>query len=86
MPVIEQREPDADLDAYTRVRFRYARQAGLTRLEAARFAHGPVPLATLRKLRADGCPAATIARIVCTLVVAPAGALLLESSRVALGL
>ncbi len=63
MPAVA--EPDADLDDYTRVRFQYARHAGLTRLEAARFAHGPVPLATLRKLRADGCQPALIARI-CT--------------------
>ncbi len=59
----ETQEPP-DLDDYTRVRFHLARHAGLTRLEAARFAHGPVPLTTLRKLRADGCPAATLARIV----------------------
>jgi len=58
-------EQEADLDDYTRVRFRLAREAGLTRLEAERFAHGPVPLTTLRKLRRDGCPSAVIARIVC---------------------
>ncbi len=57
-------EQELDLDDYTRVRFYSAREAGLTRLEAARFARGPVPLKTLRKLRADGCPSVTIARIV----------------------
>ncbi len=36
-------EQELDLDDYRRVRFYVARQAGLTRLEAARFAHGPVP-------------------------------------------
>ncbi len=55
---------ELDLDDYTRVRFYLAREAGLTRLEAARFARGPVPLRTLRKLKADGCPKATIARII----------------------
>ncbi len=57
-------EQELDLDDYTRVRFYLAREAGLTRLEAARFARGPVPLRTLRKLKADGCPSATLARIV----------------------
>ncbi len=57
-------EQELDLDDYTRVRFHLARDAGLTRLEAARFARGPVPLRTLRKLKADGCPAVTLARIV----------------------
>ncbi len=55
---------DDDLDDYTRVRFQEARAAGLTRLEAARFAHGPVTLKTLRALKDGGCPAATLARIV----------------------
>ncbi len=63
MPVAAQHTDDG-LDDYTRVRFHAARAAGLTRLEAARFAHGQVTLATLRKLRADGCPSATISRIV----------------------
>lgn len=59
-------DPQADdLTDYQRARFHAARQAGLTRLEAARFAHGPVPLRTLRRLKADGCAPATIARIVC---------------------
>jgi len=53
-----------DLDAYHRARFMAARRAGLTRLESSRFAFGPVPLRTLRKLVAEGCPAVTIARIV----------------------
>jgi hypothetical protein len=57
-------EQETELDDYQRERFRAARQAGLTRLEAARFAHGTVPLATLRKLRADGCPPSLIARVV----------------------
>jgi hypothetical protein len=56
--------PGDELDDYRRVRFREAREAGLTRVESARFANGQVPLRTLRKLRADGCPGATIARIV----------------------
>jgi len=53
-----------DLDDYTRVRFHEAREAGLTKLEAARFARGPETLRTLRLLKDGGCPAATIARIV----------------------
>ena len=57
-------ELTADLDDYTRVRFHAAREAGLTRLEAARFAYGQETLQTLRKLRDDGCPPATLARIV----------------------
>lgn len=58
-------EEDADVfDAYERVRFREAREAGLTRIEARRFALGETPLHTLWRLRAAGCPAATIARIV----------------------
>ncbi len=64
MAIKDKAEQDLDLDDYTRVRFYLARDCGLTRLEAARFARGPVPLATLRKLRADGCPPATLARIV----------------------
>ena len=64
MATKDKAEQDLDLDDYTRVRFYLARDAGLTRLEAARFARGPVPLATLRKLRADGCASALIARIV----------------------
>jgi hypothetical protein len=55
---------DLELDDYTRVRFHEARAAGLTRLEAARFAQGREPLRTLRLLKAGGCPSATIARIV----------------------
>ncbi len=55
---------EIDLDDYTRVRFYLAREAGLTRLEAARFARGPVPLRTLRKLKADGCAPALMTRIV----------------------
>ena len=54
-----------DLDDYQRARFHEARHAGLTRLEAARFAYGDQPLHTLWKLRADGCPGSVIARIVC---------------------
>lgn len=53
-----------ELDEYERVRFHEAREAGLTRIEAFRFACGETPLQTLRKLRHDGCPDATIARIV----------------------
>ncbi len=64
MKVKDAPEQEIDLDDYTRVRFQYARDAGLTKLEADRFARGPVPLKTLRKLKADGCPSATIARIV----------------------
>jgi hypothetical protein len=58
--------PDQELDDdYIRVRFHEAREAGLTEIEAARFAKGRESLRTLRALRAAGCPAATIARIVC---------------------
>lgn len=60
----EDRELTADLDDYTRARFHEARAAGLTRLEAARFAFGTTPLRTLRQLKRDGCAPATIARIV----------------------
>lgn len=52
-----------DLDTYERVRFHEARAAGLTRLESARFAYGTGTLHTLWQLKADGCPAAVIARI-----------------------
>lgn len=62
---VETAEQEVDLDDYMRVRFHQARAAGLTRLEAARFAHGPETLRTLRRLRDSGCPASTIARIVC---------------------
>lgn len=66
MSGVEQEDAGADaLDEYQRVRFREAREAGLTRLEAHRFALGETPLQMLRRLRADGCPSATIARIVC---------------------
>lgn len=54
-----------ELDEYERVRFQAARRAGLTRVEAARFAKGDATLATLRKLTRDGCAPAVIARIVC---------------------
>lgn len=53
-----------DLDLYERVRFHEARAAGLTRLEAARFAYGNTTLHHLWMLKADGCPAALIAKIV----------------------
>ena len=58
-------EVTEDLDDYHRERFQAARAAGLTRLESARFAYGPETLRTLRRLQADGCPAAVLARIVC---------------------
>lgn len=45
-------------------RRREARKAGLTRVEAERFAAGDQPVALLRRLVKDGCPPATIARIV----------------------
>ncbi len=54
-----------DLDNYTRVRFHEARAAGLTRVEALRFAQGPATLKTLRTLKDAGCSGALIARIVC---------------------
>lgn len=57
-------QQDDDLDDYQRARFRAAREAGLTRLEAARFAQGTETLATLRRLKQQGCPPATLARIV----------------------
>lgn len=63
VPGVAQHEAD-DLDAYERVRFHEARVAGLTRLEAARFAYGTGTLHVLWKLKADGCPPATIAKIV----------------------
>lgn len=53
-----------DLGDYESYRFHQARAAGLTRLEAARFAYGHATLHTLWKLKADGCPSAIIARIV----------------------
>lgn len=53
-----------DLDAYHKARFHAAREAGLTRLEAARFVWSDTSLKTLRGLRAAGCPADKIARIV----------------------
>lgn len=52
-----------DLDTYERVRFHEARAAGLTRLEAARFAYGTGTLHTLWTLKAAGVPASLIARI-----------------------
>lgn len=57
-------EATEDLDDYHRVRFHAARTAGLTRLEAARFAYGPTSLRTLKKLQADGCERGLIVRIV----------------------
>jgi hypothetical protein len=56
--------PDAELDAYERTRFLEARAAGLTRLEADRFARGDQPLHLLWKLRDNGCAARLIAAIV----------------------
>jgi hypothetical protein len=52
------------LDKYQQVRFLEARRAGLTRLEADRFARGDQPLHTLWKLRDQGCDGRLIARIV----------------------
>lgn len=62
MPEVEPQGDDRT--DYERARFRAAREAGLTKLEADRFARGGESLQTLRKLRADGCPPAVIARIV----------------------
>ena len=59
----EDRELTNDLDPYERVRFHEARAAGFTRLEAARFAYGTGTLHALWQLKADGCPAAVMARI-----------------------
>lgn len=64
MAGVEQGEVADELDAYERVRFREAREAGLTRIEALRFAQGETPLHTLWKLKQDGCPGAVIAQIV----------------------
>ena len=60
----EDRELTDDLDDYEAVRFHEARAAGLTRLEAARFAYGRETLHTLWQLKAAGCPGAIIAKIV----------------------
>lgn len=57
-------QPVDELDAYQVVRFREARAAGLTRVEADRFARGDTPLHTLWKLRAASCAPALIAQIV----------------------
>lgn len=56
---------EQELDEYQRERFAAARAAGLTRVEALRFARGQETLRTLRQLRDRGCPPAVIARIVC---------------------
>lgn len=64
MAGVAEEEAADELDAYQRVRFHAAREAGLTRLEARRFALGETSLQTLWKLRAAGCPPATLARIV----------------------
>jgi len=58
------RGDDDDHDDYWLVRFHAARRAGLTRLEAKRFADGAVTLKTLREMVAGGAPAETIARVV----------------------
>ena len=58
------REDDDDHDDYWLARFQSARRAGLTRVEAKRFADGTVPLATLRKCVAGGAKPETIARVV----------------------
>jgi hypothetical protein len=57
--------PVDELDAYERTRFLEARAAGLTRLEARRFAFGDQPLHLLWKLRDEWCAGRLIARIVC---------------------
>jgi len=64
--VVDELDAEAveDLDAYHQQRFHAAREAGLTRLEACRFTFSDTSLRTLRELRASGCEAATIARIV----------------------
>lgn len=46
-----------DLDNYMGARFQEAREAGLTRLEADRFARGTEPLRTLRALKGVRLPA-----------------------------
>ena len=51
-------------DDYWRWRYHQARAHGLTRVEARVFADGREPVDTLRKLKQNGCPPATIARIV----------------------
>lgn len=62
--MVEAVEQQDELDAYQQARFRAAREAGLTRVEAARFAKNAEPLHTLWKLRATGCRPDLIARIV----------------------
>ncbi len=57
--------PDEDtFSPYHRIRYHAAREAGLTRIEARRFALGQETLQTLRQLRRDGCSPSTLARIV----------------------
>jgi len=58
------REDDDDHDDYWLQRFHAARRAGLTRVEAHRFADGTVTLKTLREMVAGGAPSETIARVV----------------------
>lgn len=57
-------ESDAVHDDYWFVRFHSARRAGLTMVEAKRFADGTVTLKTLREMRAAGARPETIARVV----------------------
>ena len=63
-----ERDPDTALcdeaQAVYDHRFFEARDAGLTRLEARKFAESTTDVGLLRQLVRDGCPAITIARIV----------------------
>lgn len=56
--------PEEERTDYWTVRFHAARRAGLTRVEARRFADGTVTLKTLRECVAGGATPAMIARVV----------------------
>lgn len=56
-------EPPTEQQRVVLRRFHEARRAGLTRVEADRFAVAATDVGLLRKLVAGGCPAAMIARI-----------------------
>ncbi len=58
------RGDDDDHGDYWLQRFHAARRAGLTRVEAHRFADGTVTLKTLREMVSGGARPETIARVV----------------------
>ena len=57
-------DDDDDHDDYRLQRFHAARRAGLTKVEAKRFADGAATLKTLRECVAGGARPETIARVV----------------------